>query len=218
MSDNRPIVPRQTVLPPDGYELRMPSGTPLGIGFLGAARFAAIKRVFDQMERAYRAVGHAVDARSEVNDAMVRHAASLEQLNHLDTIRGDVATRIIKGAEVNRLLLENQALRLRLDQMELEDQFAAKELARAKARAPAESASTASATPSTAPKPDDFAVFIRDLQRMPDVAKAAAAVKEQIIKDAGGETNLNEAGRQMVEMIDAMMTAFVQKKAEDRML
>ncbi len=212
MPDNNSLVPRQTVLPPDGRELRMPRGTPLGIGFLGAARFAAIRRVLEHAERATRATAALIDARSEVNNALVRHAVSLEQLNNLDTIRDDISTRIVEGAEINKL-------RLRLERMELEDQIAAKELARVKARGTTDPLpAVPKPVERQAPKPDEYANFIRDLQRMPEIAKAAANVKEQIIRDAGGEQSLSGASLQMVEMIDVLTSAFMQKKAEDKIL
>ncbi|MEI9932662.1 MAG: hypothetical protein WDM89_19540 [Rhizomicrobium sp.] len=53
---------------------------------------------------------------------------------------------------------------------------------------------------------------------MPDIAKAAQSVKEQIIADAGGEEKLDEGGRQMVEIINPLMAAFVQKHIEGTIL
>ncbi len=200
--------PNAEILPSDIGELRMPNGTPLGLGFLGAARFAAIRRVIDHATRAAQAKAAYHTAEVAVADSLVNREVARERLRNLDTIRQEASDQIMEGALLAKL-------ERKLKRMEIEDQIAEKEAARARVKA-REQGPAQQASPGVAR--DAFADFMEDLKRMPEVAKAAAAVKEQIVKDAGGEDKLDEGGKQMVETIDSMMAAFIQKQAEEKLL
>lgn len=218
MNDRTSLVPSRTALSPT-QELRMPDGTPLGLGFLGSARFAAIRRVLDQAQRAAQSKAALVDAVNEIGNAYVRRGIVLEQLENLDTIRSTEADRI-RIAYESQLRAEHLAkLKQELEQLELEDQIAAKRMARAKAQAAASGAlQAANNSGQLAPKPDEFALLINDISRIPEVMKVAAAVKAEIVKDAGGEERLTQAQKEMVELIDVLLTSFMQKQAENRIL
>ncbi len=192
------------VLPPESHELRMPRGTPLGLGFLGAARFAAIKRVIDSYERARRAEAAAIDSEGAVANAIVRKAVALTQLNNIRTISAEEENRIVEGTQIAKLRRE-------LERMELEDQIAEKKARRAKLSGTADKKSEGVAS-------DDYAAFMDDLKRMPEIVKAVQDVKAQIIKDAGGEDKLTDAQKQFCEMLDAMLQAFMSKKAGESAL
>jgi hypothetical protein len=211
MTSNNRVVPYSQILPAESREVQMPAGTPLGLGFLGAARFSAIRRVLEHAARAANAQANLISAQGAIATALVGREVAREQLNNIDTIRQEVSEQITEGAEIARL-------KRRLERIELEDQIAAKEAARAKARAVSEPTQPARSAEAPPPKPDDYTVLMNDLGRMPEMAKAAATVKEQIIRDAGGEDNVGEGTRQMIETIDAIMAGFVQKQAEGRLL
>lgn len=199
--------PTAHILPSDSDELRMPIGTPLGLGFLGKARFAAIRRVIDEATRAAQAKANYHIAEGAVAESLVNREVSRERLRNLDTIRQEARDQITEGAAL-------ASLERKLARMELEDQIAEKEAARARVKARQQNAEEKSAGVAR----DAIADFIEDLKRMPEVAKAAADVKAQIVKAAGGEDKLDEGGKQMVETIDALMAAFVQKQAEGTIL
>lgn len=196
------------VLPAESNELRMPSGTPLGLGFLGAMRFDAIRRVLDHATRAAQAKANYHSAEGAVANSLVNREVARERLRNLDVIRKEAADEIVEGALLAKL--ERQ-----LRRMELEDRIAEKEAARvrvkAREREPSRQESAGVAR-------DAFADFLEDLKRVPEVAKAAAAVKEQIIRDAGGEEKLGDGARHMLETIDSIMAAFVHKQAEGTLL
>jgi hypothetical protein len=182
----------------------MPSGTPLGLGFLGAARFSAIRRVLDHATRAAEAKANYHAAEGAVATALVHREVAREHLRNLDTIRQDAADKITEGAYLGRL-------ERKLKIMEAEDQVAEREAARAKARGAVQ-------TKVPTDKPDKFAAIVADLKRIPELAKTSAMVKAQIIADAGGEDKLDEGQRTMIETIDAIIAAVVQKNAEDTVL
>ena len=198
---------RGEVLRPETRELRMPNGTPLGLGFLGAARFAAIKRVIDSYERARRAQAGAIEAEGEVANALVRKGVALTRLHNLKTIVEDEENRITEAAQIGKLRRE-------LERMELEDEIAEKKARRAKLSGAAVNAGGKTEGVAS----DDFASFMDDLKRMPEMVKAVQDAKAQIIKDAGGEDKLSEAQKQACEMFDAMLQAFMSKRAGESAL
>lgn len=189
------------VLPPESRGVRMPNGTPLGLGILGAARFNAIRRVIDQYERALRAKEAAILAEGAIANAMVRREVALEQLRQVDLLREEEGERI-------RHVVTTAKLRRELERMELEDQVAERRARRAGA------ATSPNNEPSAAPNGgDDFAAFMDDLRKMPDIVNAVAAAKEAIVQQAGGQEKLSEAEQQACETFDAMLNSFMSKKA-----
>jgi len=190
--------------PLESRGVRMPAGTPLGVAILGAARFNAIRRVIEQYERALRAQEAAILAEAAIPTAMARREVAREQLRHLDELREEESERIDHAIGVAKLRRE-------LERMELEDQIAERRARRAQS-APAQSAEP---EPTKKAAADDFAAFMDDLRKMPEVVQAVSAAKEQIIKHAGGEGNLSEAQQQTCEMLDAMLHAFMSKKSGD---
>lgn len=210
MSDQDSKIVRGQVLPPEARDATMPAGTPLGLGFLGAARFAAIRRVLDQAQRAAQSKAGLLDAQGEIANAYVRREVAREQLAHLDTIRDHEADRIRIARESQRANEKLEKLRRRLEEMELEDRIAEREAARKRATGRNQDATGGVAK-------DVFADFMDELKRMPDVMKAASDVKEQIIREAGGADKMDEAAKQRVEMIDALLATFMNKYAEDKM-
>jgi hypothetical protein len=204
------------VVPPGQREVRMPAGTPFGLGFLGAARFSAIQRVLEHAERAARAKAAFHDARGAIADAIVREVGAVEQLNHLDTIREQTADRI-RHAHAAQLRQEQAAIEAeeiaalgrKLKKIELEEEVRAKEARLKKSRDASESAER------DAFARDEYAEFMEGLKKFPEIMQAAAEMKAQIIKSAGGEDKLTEAHKNMLDMIDAMMQSFMAKKASD---
>jgi hypothetical protein len=196
-SDTTKIVPE--IIPPESRELRMPSGTPLGLGFLGAARFSAIRRVLDHATRAAEAKANYHAAEGAIATALVHREVAREQLLHLDAIRDEVGRKITEGAYIAQL-------ERRLKIIELEDKVAEREAART---AKSAAAQPSSAKPAAAAS-DKFASILDDLKRIPELAKTAAGVKAQIIQDAGGEDKLDEGQRTMLETIDAIIAAALQ--------
>lgn len=207
MTDENEKILQGEILPPEARRLEMPAGTPLGLGILGAMKFNAIRRVIDQYERAVRAKEAAIEAEGAVARAIVRREVARVQLQHLDTIREEESSRITELAAIAKL-------RRKLERMELEDQVAEAEARRAKAKA-TKANGTKEANEAIL---DDFATFMSDLGKMPDIVKAVAAAKEQIIKDAGGADKLSEAQTQACELFDAMLQSFISKKAGDAAL
>jgi hypothetical protein len=205
MSDKSKVM-RGEVIPPETRPLTMPHGTPLGLGILGAARFSAIRRVLDSYERARRAQVAAIDAEGEVAHALVRRTVAHTQLRNIDAIIEDEENRIAEAAQIAKLRRE-------LERMEVEDAIAEKKARRRKLAGGGENADATSGVAN-----DDFAAFMDDLKRMPAMVQAVQAAKDQIVKDAGGEDKLSEAQKQACEMFDAMLQAFISKKAGDTAL
>jgi hypothetical protein len=197
---------RGKVLPPAPRELRMPQGTPLGLGFLGAARFAAIKRVIEAYERARRAEATAIDAEAAVAEAHVRRGVALTHLHSLPVICASEEDRIAEGAELERLRRE-------LERLELEDQIADRKARRAKIAG--EGSQRSAISPDGGVAQDDFAAFMSDLRRMPEVVQAVQQAKAQVVRDAGDEAHLSEPQRQICDTLDAMLQSFMSKKAEE---
>jgi hypothetical protein len=203
-ADNRII--HGEVLPPESRGVRVPAGTSFGLAILGAARFAAVRRVIEQYERALRAQEAAHLAEGAVATAIARRDVAREQLRHVDQLREEEGERI-------QHVIATAKLRRRLELMELEDQVAEREARRATAKRP-----SADPPPAANDAPDDFAAFMADLRRLPEIAKAVATAKEQVIRQAGGEENLSDALRGVCEMFDAMLQSFMSKRAGEAAL
>jgi len=199
--------PKIEILPAEGNELRMPSGTPLGLGILGAARFSAIRRVLDHATRAAQAKANYHAAEGAVAESLVYREVARERLRNLDAIRQETADQITEGALLAKL-------ERKLQRMEIEDRIAEREASRARVKAREQGQPPGTAGVAR----DHFADFMEDLKRMPEIAKAATEVKAKIVTDAGGEEKLDEGGKQMIEIIDSMLTAFVSKQAEEKFL
>lgn len=205
MNDDKIV--RGEVIPPEARSVQMPAGTPLGLGILGAMKFAAISRVIDQYERALRSKELAIEAEEAVARALVRREVARVSLQQLDTIRDEESNRITELAAVAKL-------RRKLERLELEDRVAEAEEKQTKRKPSQESESKAE----DHRPPDEFTSFMDDLRKMPDIVKAVAAAKDQIIRDAGGEDKLSESQRQACDLFDAMLQAFMSKKAGDAAL
>jgi hypothetical protein len=201
-----PTKPTPTeIMPSEVGELRMPSGTPLGLGILGAARFSAIRRVLEHATRAAEAKARFHGAEGAVATSLVNREVAREKLRNIDTIRQDAADFITESAYIAKMERKLRA-------MELEDQIAVREQERKDAKAakkPKEVAGEAAR--------GKFEEILDDLKHIPELVKTATAVKEQIIKDAGGEDKLDEGQRTMIETIDAIIMAAVQRQAEGAM-
>jgi len=186
--------------------MRMPAGTPLGIGLLGSMRLSAIRRVYEHAQRAAAAKASYHDAQGAVADALTRREAAFEQLENIDIIRADVADGIIEGAASNKL-------RRKRDRLQLEAEVEALEAAARQRRATAAQPSVPNAA--TPPQQDEFNQTLVLLRRMPEVAKAAADVKAEIVRSAGGDDRLTEADRDMLATIDAIVQSATSRQAED---
>ena len=193
------------VLPPESRGVRMPAGTPLGLGILGAARFNAIRRVIEQYERALRAKEAAILAEGAVATAIVRREVAREQVRHVDLLRDEESERI-------RHALATARLRRRLELMELEDAVAERVARRASAERPTDEA------PAESGAAGDFAAFMDDLRKLPEIAKAVALAKEQVVKQAGGVEKLSDAQHAVCEAFDSMLQSFMAKRAGEAAL
>lgn len=185
-------------------QIRMPAGTPLGMGVLGAMRLSAIRRVYEHAQRAEAARSALIEAQNQTGEGLVRREAVLGQLENVDTIRRAVATRIIKGAKIEEAKLDIELLELEERKRQLED--AARQRRAPAAPPPGEQA----AAPA-----DEFADLMMILRRMPEITKAAAAAKADIIRDAGGEDKLSDANREMLATIDAIVQGAAARQAEE---
>jgi hypothetical protein len=195
------------VLPPGIREVSMPAGTPFGLGFLGAARFSGIRRVLEHAALAAQAKANFHNSEAAVATSLVNREVAREELRNVDVIRKAAADRITEGAYIGSL---ERKLRI----LELEDQVAEREAARRQARAPRqEPGQTAERTAK-----DRFDDIIADLKKIPELAKTASAVKEQIVRDAGGEDKLDEGQRVVIDTIDAIIAGVLQKQAEGTIL
>lgn len=217
MTDRDEDVLHGQVVPPrsDSTRLTMPDGTPLGLGILGRMRFNAIRRVLEGYEQALRAKAAVIDAGVAVGAAIIRREQMEVQLGELPTIREDERRRImlaskrLKSADEEfDAVAEIARIRRKLELLEAKEQLAAAE-ARTKQQKPQASNDDGGIDA------DEFAAFIDTLKRMPDIVSAVAAAKEQIIKEAGGADKLSEAQQQACDLLDAMLQAFMSKKAGD---
>ncbi len=211
MPDSQVKIVRGEIMPPEAGPLRMPAGTPFGVAILGAMKFSAVRRVIEQYELALRAKAAAIDAEGAVANAIVRREVARVQLEHLDTIRENEANRITELATIAKLRRE-------LERMELEDQVAERKTRREAGRESVNRKADNGRGETAGAQPDEFAAFIENLRKLPNIVKAAGDARAQIVKDAGGEEKLTEAQRQACELLDAMMQSFVSKKAGDAAL
>jgi hypothetical protein len=193
--------------------VRMPHDTPLGLGFLGAMRFAAIRRVLEYREQALRAAIINNDAEAEHNNSLVRRAVSHQQLLNLDIIRGAETQRILTAAECVREEAEIARLQRTVEKLELQTKIAQKEdqLERAKARY--------GKNEQDEPK-DDYSELLDEIRRMPQIADTVVKVKADILKKFGVETEdeLGEQGKQLIESLNSLVNATILKRSESRVL
>lgn len=208
--DHTRIVTGQ-ILPPETREVVMPAGTPLGLGILGSARFSAIRRVLEHAQRATLAKANLLDAQGAVAGAYVRREIAREQLANLDTIRNHEADRIRIAYEAQLENEQLEKLRRRLERLALEDQIAEREAIRNRAAARDQNVQANAGVVR-----NEFADFIDELKRMPEVLKVAQSVKEQMIREAGGQDKLGESGLQGLEIVDVLVNSFMQKRAEGK--
>jgi hypothetical protein len=206
---------------PGNLEPRMPLSVPFGIGFFGVAKFAGIRRAFEAMERANRAVAGYHDSQGAVADAIVRKVSAFTQLERLDTIRNDTAQRIeaayehTKHARAAALRAEKAAieeeeigsLRRQLDLLEAEENLRQRREQINKART--------GETEKPEPSPSEDERTKAWFSKMAEFVKHVEGVKAKIIEDAGGEENLSEALRSVIEGLDAVVQAILSKKQEE---
>lgn len=218
---DKPTVLRGEIIPPEARHksVQMPDGTPLGLGFLGAMKFDAVRRVFDSYERALRAAESARDAEAAHHNAVTRREVAKEQLLNLDTIREaernrilNESKRMVTEAERAKEEAELEKLRRKLAKIELQVQIAEKngQLERVKAKYEARDRQQS-------PK-DEFTDLLEELKRMPDIAQALIATKANIVKQFGGEENLGEEGQQLIDSLNSIISATIQKRASDKLL
>ena len=203
------------VLPPEQRgEVRMPSETPLGLGFLGAAKFRAIRRVLEARQSALRAIEQMIDAEGAVANAMVRREVAIERLLNLETIKNSVRNAIHFGyneqlraeefaqeeAKIAKIL---QAVRL----SEAEDLLAETKSRREKARG-------ISGEAETPKKKSEYESFMGALNNIPGVVSAAKKVKADILSQAGGVENLSDEDQDLMSSVDAMLQEFIARQGE----
>jgi hypothetical protein len=204
------------VLPPEARgQLTMPAGTPLGLGFLGAMRFEAIRRVLESYERALRSAEAVRDAETAHNAALARRAVSHEQLLNLDVIRKIERDRIqmestrITGESVRiKEEAEIAGMRRKLEKLEVEGKLVTKQAQLDRLRSGTDANE----------QEDEFSELITQLRQMPGIADAMLKTKEDIVKKFGGEDKLGEEGQQLIETMNALINATLQKRAEGSML
>lgn len=209
---NRPVAIRPQVLPPDHTnDIRMPSGTPLGMGILGAMRYSAIRRVLEEYERARRAKALAHQAESAEADALVGREVARERLRNIDTIRADEANRIHHAYDA-RIREENDAkevaevtkLKRILEKLEIQERI---DITQARSDARKTSGSDRATR-------DEQAEIIATIDRVPSLMEAVRAAKAKI--DEGGDGSDGEEG--IKETLDALVQSFVAKQAETKFL
>jgi hypothetical protein len=175
--------------------LEAPAGTPLGLGFLGIARFKALKLILDHATEQMKAATIYRRATTEymaADDAMIRayinRRHTQEELRRVDSSCAEIANRI----EIARL-------RSDLERLELEEQLEAKFSSRSSRGAHRQGVES----------------LLRNLQQLPEIASAATSVREQIVEDAGGEENLSVGAQNMIDIIDGIVTAFANDQLGD---
>jgi hypothetical protein len=202
MSDNTPErrVYEGEVMP-SGSEsrrtLRMPPEVPFGLGFLGEAKFDAIRRVIEARERALRAIVSHLDAESEVDHALVRRAIATDKLRN-------VASYVRQANEEAEDLATLSKMKRELERLQLQEQInLVKERSQGRSAAPKE-----------AEKADPFKRFVETLGRMPGVVAAARKAKEDIVAEAGGEDRLGPEHEDLMASIDQMLQEFLAGQGE----
>lgn len=206
----RPL--RGEVLPPDARgPMQMPADTPLGLGFLGRARFDAIRRVLDARERAIRAYAANEDAQATLANAIVRKEQAFEQLRHLDSILDRDRTLIRRKQEEEDELAEIAKLRRELEKLELEERLA---LARTRSAPPTAEAPRATEAKKT---PSDYEKIISFMRGIPNIVAEAKKAKEEIHR-AGSGDEMSDADADVIAALDAIVQGFVAKGGEDAAL
>ncbi len=208
------IVRGETLPPASRVEVEMPEGTPLGLGFLGAMRFDAIRRVLDHYQLALRSAVQVRDAEAEYYNALARRARSHEQLMNLDTIRETERTRLFMEAARVEEEAAIAKLRRTLQHLELETSIAEQQGKLQKAK---EQHNKPDKKEMPVEIKDEFTDLFAQLRRLPDLAKAMIAVKGEIIKEYGGEDKLGEEGQQLIDALNALSNAVVQKSFEKKL-
>lgn len=198
MRDKTENIIRGEVLAPENRGVRMPDGTPLGLGFLGAAKFNAVGRVLDAYERALRSAISARNAEADHMDAKVRLAIAHERLNQVPLFRQAEARRIEREVEIAEMRGE-------LERLQLQQQISEAKQLRTKQQTEERQAKADSDA-------DQFTAFMNDLKRLPEMLKACARAKEDIIRDAGGEDKLSDAQRNMCDFIDAWLESLYNQR------
>lgn len=203
------------IVPPETREVgvHMPRETPLGLGFLGAMRFAAIRRVLEAREHALRAAIINNDAEAEHNNSLVRRGVAHEQLLNLNVIRQAEAHRILTEAERVREEAEIAKMRRSLEKLELEAKIAEK-------KGQLERVTKRYGGGEQDQPQDDYTELLDEIRRMPQIADTVVKVKADILKKFGVETEdeLGEQGKQLIESLNALVNATIQKRSESRVL
>lgn len=203
VKDRDIISQERDIIAQDRQELRLPAGVPLGIAVLGAARFNAVRRVFEQAERAAAAKAAYHDAQGAIADAITRREAAFEQLSNLDIVRGETSRRMRAAAAAAQELDEIAALKRQLEKMELEDRI--RQVRGAAAPKP---------EPREQPTPSEEEEILAWFGKVPNFVKHAEAAKDEIIKNAGGADNVSDSLRAVCETLDAIVQAILSKKQE----
>jgi hypothetical protein len=201
------------VLAPDTAELRMPRGVPLGLAFLGVARFRAIRLVLEEATRSAYALADYHGAQAAVVHSRVRLEAARTQLLYLDDIRAQTASQVAAGTWSARAA----ELEQRLQVMELEDRIAEREAARTPKSHSPQPAPVASQQVQVA-RPDKFEEVFAFLARIPELAQAATRAKERIVADTTGEIGDDNSKKDMLEMVDTITAAAMQKQIGESIL
>lgn len=199
------------VLSPDTAELRMPRGVPLGLAFLGVARFKAIRLVLEEATRSAYALADYHGAQAAVVHSRVRLEAARAQLLYLDDIRAQTASQVAAGTWSARAAELEQRLRV----MELEDRITERE---ARRLPPVPGPLPAISSSTVANPPDKFGEALSLLASIPELAEAASRAKQKILAGASGQEADEEGRRIMLEMIDHIAAAALQKQVGESVL
>lgn len=203
---NQPVAVRPQVLPSEyTQEMRMPAGTPFGVGALGVMRYAAIRRVLEEYERARIAKARAHEAEAAEADALVGREQARERLRNIGMIREGEANRIRNLYNDAEDAAEIVKLTRRLEKLELEDKIAVTQARLDARKGPAAEGG----------KRDEHAEFVAAIGRIPALVQAARAAKANIGAE-GGEPS--PADEDIKEQIDAMVQSWVAKQTEARIL
>jgi hypothetical protein len=229
MTEKLPVVLHGEVLPAgQPTPLRTPPDAPfpLTLGMFGMMKYAALRRIIEARELAIRAATQMYDAQTENTQAYIRHAVALESVNQLPLIRADERNRILHShnerlrQEAARERVENDAieeaklkdLNRQLRSLETQEQMMIVRMRMAQHGQPVAAPKVELAA---APAEDaGHSAFMRNLYSLKDIVGTARKVKEEIIRDAGGEDNLSEGDREMVEFIDATVKMYMSKRTE----
>ena len=212
--EKRSLAIRPQVLPPEHtHDIHMPTGTPLGLGIFGAMRYAAIRRVLEEYEKARWAKARAHEAEAGEADALLAREVARQRLRNIDTILADETNRIqhlhdTRLIEHTALLRKEDdakddakiaGLRRTLERLELEERIAiAQGRVDARKKVPAETE-----------KRDEHKEFLDELGRIPELVAAARSIKAKI---AEGSASPGDEG--VLDEIDALVQGWIAKQAE----